>query len=384
MTNTYLEGEAAANKKAKRGRSKENRSDSKLLTLALIVNEQGFAKYSHLYAGNQQESKIFVEMIEDLIKVRPDLGNERTVIMDACIATKDNIEYLMSRENFHYIVINRGERDFKIHDTDEMRVIVRDHGLQFKLEVSRREKDGEAFLLCRSSGGENEDKGIQTRQESLFVERLGYYREGLGKRGRTKSYAKLVEMVGRLRERYPRGSKEYEVTVLKDESDVKRKKAKDIVWKRRDTKNLVFARCYVLRTDLSEMTDKDIWNTYMMLTRIEVAFRSLNLRLSRRQVNPQTQGLCDSNMFVSVLSYHILHVIEQRLSLHGDYRCWETIREALSTHQRLTIEHNAKEEERIVRYHVRLCSRPETEHKIIYQRLGVSGIPLGRRYVAVK
>ena len=77
-------------------------------------------------------------------------------------------------------------------------------------------------------------------------------------------------------------------------------------------------------------------------------------------------------------------IIEQRLRFHGDHRSWETIREILSTHKRLTIEYNVKEQERIIRYHLNFCSRPEPIHNEIYYRLNLSGVPLGRRYVAVK
>ena len=101
-----MEGQASGNSKAKRGHSKEKRSDCKLLTLALIVDEQGFAKYSHLYAGNQSEGKTLPEMIESLVKVRPDLSTNRTVIMDAGIATAENIKYLKENQ-FHYIVSER-------------------------------------------------------------------------------------------------------------------------------------------------------------------------------------------------------------------------------------------------------------------------------------
>jgi len=82
LTNTYLEGQALANPKAKRGRSKEKRSDCKLLTLALIIDEDGFSKYSKLYSGNQSESKTLKEMIEEMIEVRPDLSRNQTVITD--------------------------------------------------------------------------------------------------------------------------------------------------------------------------------------------------------------------------------------------------------------------------------------------------------------
>jgi len=44
LTNTYFEGDAQKNPKAKRGHSKEKRSDCKLVTLGLVIDESGFSK----------------------------------------------------------------------------------------------------------------------------------------------------------------------------------------------------------------------------------------------------------------------------------------------------------------------------------------------------
>ena len=388
LTNTYLEGQAFSNPKAKRARSKEKRSDCKLLTLALIIDEQGFAKYSHLYAGNQNEGKTLPEMIQSLIGIRPDLAQHRTVIMDAGIATEENVQYLKANK-FHYIVVNRGKADFTPDDTEQMQVVHQDDNLQFKLEVTRREKEGEAFLLCRSTGREQKDRSIRTRQEDLFIERVEYYKSGLGKKGHTKDYAKLIEMIGRLREKYPRASKLYGVTVIPDKDVTEKKnkvKVKDIIWEKRFSDHFKFDGGYVLRTDLADMKDQEIWKTYMMLTRVEKAFRCLKSSLGLRPVFHQIEWRSDAHMFISVLAYHILHVIEQKLRSHGDHRSWDTIRDILSTHQRLTIEYDVKEQERekTIRYHLNLCSRPEPEQKMIYHYLGLSGIPLGKKYTAVK
>ena len=46
LTNTYFEGEKRHSKKARHGRSKEKRSDCPLFVLALVVNVEGFIKYS--------------------------------------------------------------------------------------------------------------------------------------------------------------------------------------------------------------------------------------------------------------------------------------------------------------------------------------------------
>ena len=52
LTNTYFEGEKRSSQLAKFGRSKEKRSDAKLVVLALVVNIEGFIKYSSILEGN--------------------------------------------------------------------------------------------------------------------------------------------------------------------------------------------------------------------------------------------------------------------------------------------------------------------------------------------
>jgi len=381
LTNTFLEGQALANSKAKRGRSKEKRSDCKLLTLALIIDEQGFAKYSQLYSGNRSECKTLAEMIESLMAIRPDLSKDRTVIIDAGIATKDNIDYLKQKQ-MHYIVVNRGKGEFTPDDTNDMRVIFRDDDRNFKLEVKRDQKDGEAWLLCRSSGRREKETGMRGRQETLLLEGLESTRDGLNRKGCTKRYDKVLEKIGRLREKYPKASKVYDITVTPDGDQLNQKtRTKDIVWEKRDRYNaeVRFEGCYVLRTDHTGMSDEEIWKTYVMLTRIERAFRCMKADLGLRPVFHQLETRSDSHMFISVLAYHILHVIESRLRTHGDHRAWGTIREILSTHQRLTIEYNYKEQEEIRRAYIRVCSLPERGHRIIYHRLGISDLPLGRQ-----
>jgi len=68
LTNTYFEGRCAGNPKAVYGKSKEKRSDCKLATMGLIVDGDGFAKYSNIYPGNQYEADTFQQIVIDLEK----------------------------------------------------------------------------------------------------------------------------------------------------------------------------------------------------------------------------------------------------------------------------------------------------------------------------
>ena len=381
LTNTYFEGQAAANGKAKRGHSKEKRSDCKLVTLALVVDELGFAKYSRLYPGNQPECRTLPHIIESLVSLRPNLAKDRTVVIDAGIATEENVAYLKAN-SFHYIVVRRGKADFTADDTQAMKIIRQNE--QYTLEVKRRDSDGEALLLCRSTGRQGKDQGIRSRQERLFVERLQYYHDGLGKKGHTKHYPKVVEMIGRLRQKYPRASKLYDVEVTADSTPGP--KAKAIVWQKRSCYDVHrrFEGCYVLRTDRTDLADDQIWQTYAMLTRVESAFRSLKSSLGLRPNFHQNEERADAHLFISVLAYHILHSIEYKLRLCGDHRSWATIRDILSTHQRLTVEYNVKEQGQVQRNHLRLCSTAEPEHRQIYNHLNLKETPLPRKTVAVK
>jgi len=55
-------------------------------------------------------------------------------------------------------------------------------------------------------------------------------------------------------------------------------------------------------------------------------------------------------------------------------------RDILSTHQRLTIEFNVKEQDTVQRKHLRLCSSVEPEHQEAYQNLGLKEVPRPRKW----
>lgn len=378
LTNTYFEGEMLANPKAKRGRSKEKRTDCKLLTLALIIDSDGFAKYSHVFAGNHYEGATLATMIEALEKSRPDLSKDRTIIMDAGIATAANITYLQEQK-WHYIVVNRGSDPFKLDDLQKMTTIRADEQGDILVEALRCQEQGEIMLLCRSKGRKEKENSMLSRQEKLFLERLEYYKKGLSKKSHTKNYAKILEMIGRLREKYSGASKLYEVLVSQD--DAKKGNAADITWNKRQGKEheAFWNGCYVLRTDRTDLNDQEIWETYIMLTKIEKAFQTLKTSLGLRPNFHQKEQRADAHLFISVLAYHILHAIEWKLQKHADHRNWKTIRQILSTHQRLTMAFQQKSPQGIEQRFIRMCSKPEPEQKMIYHALGIRETPLPRK-----
>jgi transposase len=390
LTNSYFEGEAAGNPKATRGRSKEKRNDCKLVSLGLIVDEGGFAKYSELFAGNQYEADTLAGMIRSLEKhLEPD--SDRTIIIDAGLATEENLEWL-KQNSYHYIAVNRGKAPFEKEFSD-MTVLKEDGSKGIKIEVKRfveeneeEEKEKETYLLCRSKKKIHKERSMRTRVEQLFVERLEYCRAGLTIPHRPKNYSKVVELVGRLKEKYPRAAKLYEVQVKPEAAKPateKGLKAVDIVWKRKEEKydrETAGEGSYVLRTDRVDLADEEIWSIYMMLGQIEYAFLCMKSSLGLRPNFHQKEERVDTHMFISVVAYHLFHAIESRLRAGGDRRKWPTVCNVLKTHERMTIGYRVKEEDGSIRQRsVRVNSRLEPEYLEVYRMFGLSGIPLPRR-----
>ena len=164
--------------------------------------------------------------------------------------------------------------------------------------------------------------------------------------------------------------------------------AVDIQWKRKEPRYDEQTKgegTYVLRTNRFDLTDRQIWQTYIMLGRIETAFKDMKSHLGLRPNFHQKGERVDAHMFISVLAYHVMHAIEQKLKLAGDSRSWWTIKTILRTHQRMTIEYISKDDEGILYNNtLRLNSRLEPQHLEIYTRLGLSGRPIARRLLTRK
>lgn len=378
LTNTYFEGDATHSKKAKLGRSKEKRTDCKLITLALVVDENGFAKHSQLFGGNQNEAATLPEMIEKLIPHYSLSVFKPTVIADAGLATKENVAWLKEKK-INYILVSRTDRELMPSST--MEVIREDKNMNIDISVERSMDDGEAKLLCYSRKRSFTAKSIRQKQEDRYVERLKYFQCGLTLKNRAKTYGRLQFMLGRLAQNNPKVASLYEVELLcdtKSKSPTKKVKVLDILWKRRDVYDDREARdgCYVLRTDRTDLTNKEIWETYVTLTRVEKSFRSLKSSLGLRPNFHRKEDRIDAHLFISVLAYHLMNAIEYQMRKADDHRSWNTLRDALSTHQRLSIEYREEVATQWEQRSIRTCSKAEESHKQIYRALGLKNNPL--------
>ena len=142
LTNTFFEGSGKYNDKAAFGRSKEKRSDSPLVTLALVLDGSGFPRSSRIFKGNVSEPVTLKEMVQSLTGNRTD----PLIVMDAGIATRENLEWLKER-GCRYLVVSRKRH---MEWNEEFSEIVRKNGTN-EVRIYKRDngETGEVELYCR-------------------------------------------------------------------------------------------------------------------------------------------------------------------------------------------------------------------------------------------
>lgn len=162
ITNTYFEGHPNHSGVAP-GRSKEKRSDCGLISLGLLLDGSGFPKKSQILPGNISEPSTLQEMLSTL-----DSKSGTTVIMDAGIATKDNIEYLQ-QEGYNYIVVKR-DAELVMPENDTM--VVKDTAKNTVTVSVVTKADKQVELYCHSSAKEAKAVAFTDKMALRFEEEL--------------------------------------------------------------------------------------------------------------------------------------------------------------------------------------------------------------------
>lgn len=363
LTNTFFEGSGKYNKKAHRGRSKEKRNDCPLVTLGLVLDADGFPKRSHVFTGNVSEPKTLETMIKELCASKPLF--KPTIVLDAGIATEANIRWLKGNQ-YSYLVVSR-KRKIEIPADAKLVTVRKDDTTLVEAALVKNEDTDEIELYCHSKGKEKKEKGIKTFFQSRFEEELIKAQSALTKKNGTKRYEKVIERIGRLKERFNRVAHRYEVIIKKDPET---NKAKAINWHLKETENN--NGVYVLRTNREELKEEAIWNIYSMLAEVEDAFRCMKSELGFRPIHHQKEVRADGHIFITVLAYHLLHAIRFKLRRMGIHLSWAAIRDPLSTQVRITTTMKTKDGKMI---HIRKSSRAELFHKKIYDALNLPHQP---------
>jgi len=373
LTNTYFEGQCTQNPKAQFGRSKEKRSDCPLVTLGLVLDGNGFPLSSQVFPGNASEPATLALMLDGLHGKNPLPGEKPVIIMDAGIASAENIAWLTKRD-YLYLVVSR-ERYVQDPRDQDNTVLVRETE-QNKVTVYRAidAETKEIRLYCHSDQKAKKEQAIRNRFHVRLEEALDKLNTGLDKKGTIKNYANILERIGRLREKNSRVASDYRIEVIADDE---KNHAIRIEWQREPKSDQKDQHCgvYCLRTNIPDWSEQQLWTTYTMLTEIEATFRSLKTDLGLRPVYHHKEDRVTGHLFITLLAYHLVHTLRYQLQQQGVHLSWDSIRNIMSTQQRLTITLPTEDNKTI---HLRTTTQVEARQKQLYAALSIKPDLIGK------
>jgi len=370
LTSTYFEGLCRQNPQAKRGYSRDRRPDCKQVVVGLVLDRDGFPKAHEVFEGNRTDRTTVAEML-DALEGRVGRTRGATVVVDRGMAFDDNLQEIKDR-HYHYLVASRqGERNEHLDDFEDeegWQEILRapsptNPGQQkTRVVVKRKVVGDEVHILCKSDGREAKDRAIREKHEQRLLGDLRKLQARVAT-GKLKDAAKVHEAIGRLKERYPRVARYYEIGYEVSTASV--------TWAENAEKKAVATRLdggYLLKTDRQDLPDEEIWRTYILLTRVEAAFRAMKSPLCERPIFHRLQHRVQTHIFLCVLAYHLLVSIEKLFLDAGLHTSWATLREELTTHQLMTVVLPASNGDVLK---IRRGSTPELRHKAIYATLHI-------------
>jgi hypothetical protein len=389
LTNTYFEGEKRGSAIARHGRSKEKRSDAKLVVLALVINQFGFIKYSSILAGNVSDPSTLEAMIRDLRSKTSATAPRALIVIDAGIATKENLAKIRSA-GYDYICVTRSRlKDYEINASNHPVTVMDNRGRKIQLQkvtpAKASESADEYYLKVESPIKQKKELSMNDRFRDGYLKGLEVIAGSLTKKRGTKQEDKVHERVGRLKEKYPSIHKYYQIDYLVEEiPEAKKKPARRIVtsmsWKLKQDLNMD-ARCgvYFLGTSLKN-ENRILWDSYNTIREIENTLRILKTDLDMRPIFHKKDDSTMAHLHLALLAYWVVNTIRYQLKKEGINHCWSEIVRIMNTHKAVTTtaQNNC---DQIIQ--IRRPSEPNENVKLIYQKLNYSATPFKKRKVVV-
>lgn len=378
LTNFYFEGSKQHSRKAKFGRSKEKRSDCRLLVLALVINQEGFIRYSSILEGNTADPDSLPDMVKHIIAknpVSPDPQEKVLVVIDAGIATEQNLS-LLKASGYNYLCVSRTKlKDYTLKDEGRSVTVFDSRQRPITLAEVAREEGGDYFLRVNSPSKAMTERSMNRQWRERFEAELLKAKNALNTKGGTKNYDKVVERVGRALGKYPSVSKYYQIDYVRSEE--KPEHMADIRWTVNITEEADEQRfgTYFLRTNVLSLDEKSTWDYYNLIREIETSNRQLKNDLELRPIYHQKDDNSDAHLFFGLLSYWIVNTIRHKLKQQGITHYWTELKRILSTQKAITTEATNALGERV---EMRLCSDPTDAAAELYHILKYNAMPFKR------
>ena len=364
VTSTYFEGQAEANPLARRGYSRDHRSDCKQVCIALVVTFDGFPLGYEVFAGNTHDSRTLQTIVATMEARHGMLG--RVWISDRGMASADNLAWLRSTGRRYIIGAPKSElKKFSsaLAAADGWRTV--HEGVEVKL--TRHPETEETVILCRSADRRDKERAMHDKFSLRIEEALQRLAARLARAKKPVDPAVVNRQIGRILQQNQRAAARFAITLEPDGCPAGFRL--DVIYNDAfDDWAAISEGAYLLRSNICDWSDQQLWKAYIQLTQAEAAFRIQKDELNVRPIWHQREDRVQAHILVCFLAFVLwkcLEMWQQRAGLGNSPR---TILEELARIQSHDVVLPTATHGQI---RLRCVTQPDAAQAILLDRLGI-------------
>jgi transposase len=364
VTSTYFEGQAEANPQAQRGYSRDHRPDCKQVLIALVVTFDGFPLGYEVFAGNTHDARTLQTIVAAMETRHGILG--RVWITDRGMASAENLAWL--RQTGRRYIIGAPKSELKKFGSDLARPdgwrTVQD-GVEVKLTC--HPETAETVIVCRSADRRSKEKAMHDKFSRRIEAALARLAGRIARSKKRLDPAPLNRQIGRILQQNQRAAARFAIVLEPDSAPAG--------LCLRFTYNAAFddwaelsEGAYLLRSNITDWSDQQLWKAYIQLTQAEAAFRIHKDQLEVRPIWHQREDRVQAHILVCFLAFVLwksLEMWQQRAGLGNSPR---TILEELARIQSHDIVLPTATHGRI---RLRCVTQPDPAQAALLDRLGI-------------
>ncbi len=305
LTSTYFESDpppAGSDSKKRFGYSRDKRSDCVQVVVALVLTPEGFPVAYEVYPGNTRDTATLEEFLNRIEKQYGKL--RRTWLMDRGIPTEETLEKMRSR-GIEYLVgtpkgrLTHVEKPLLEQPWTQARESVR---------VKILQQESEFYVYV-----ESHDRVVKER--SMRRCRFKRLWTGLHELRNRKNITRddLLMHIGALKKEAGRDFGQVCISLPKPHEPVNGNTFCFKLDRERLLRAMSREGRYLLRSNMKAASPETAWEFYLLLTRVEQAFKDLKGTLSIRPIWHQLEERIEAHIFVSFLAY-CLHTTLRNLA----------------------------------------------------------------------
>jgi transposase len=364
VTSTYFEGQAEANPLARRGYSRDHRPDCKQVCIALVVTFDGFPLGYEVFAGNTHDSRTLQTIVATMEARHGMLG--RVWISDRGMASADNLAWL--RRTGRRYIIGAPKSELKkfssaLAAADGWRTV--HEGVEVKL--TRHPETEETVILCRSADRRSKEQAMHDKFSQRIEEALQRLAARLARAKKRVDPAVVNRQIGRILQQNQRSAARFAITLEPDGCPAGFRLG--VIYNHAfDDWAAISEGAYLLRSNIDDWSDRQLWKAYIQLTQAEAAFRIQKDQLNLRPIWHQREDRVQAHILVCFLAFVLWKSLEMWQSRAGLGNSPRTVLEELARIQSNDVVLPTASHGQI---RLRCVTQPDAAQAALLDRLGV-------------